>query len=91
MGTMRRLAPFAVCCVIGTNVPARAEQSSQAGQEHAHHSFRWPEGKRAAVSLSFDDARLSQVDTGLELFRRLGIKATFFLESTNIERRLAGW
>ncbi|PYV31226.1 MAG: polysaccharide deacetylase [Acidobacteria bacterium] len=91
MGTMRRLAPFAVCCVIGTNVPARAEQSSQAGQEHAHHSFRWPEGKRAAVSLSFDDARLSQVDTGLDLFRRLGIKATFFLESNNIERRLAGW
>src|SRR5207247_6243126 len=91
MGTMRRLAPFAVCCVIGTNVPARAEQSSQAGQEHAHHSFHWPEGKRAAVSLSFDDARLSQVDTGLALFRKLGLKTTFFLEASNVDKRLAGW
>src|SRR6266516_3391479 len=91
MGTMRRLAPFAVCCVIGTNVPARAEQSSQAGQEHAHHSFRWPEGKRAAVSLSFDDARLSQVDTGLGVFRRLVVRVTFFVQSAHIQERLVGW
>ncbi|MBA2563643.1 MAG: hypothetical protein H0V14_12200 [Chitinophagaceae bacterium] len=26
--------------------------------------FAWPEGKQAAVSLSFDDARMSQVDVG---------------------------
>ncbi len=26
--------------------------------------FSWPEGKQAAVSLSFDDARMSQVDVG---------------------------
>ena len=54
-------------------------------------SFHWPKGKRGAVSLSFDDARTSQVDTGIPLFNKYGVKATFFTTSTNIERRLAGW
>ena len=33
-------------------------------------AFHWPDGKRVAVSLSFDDARLSQMDVGLSLFDR---------------------
>ena len=41
--------------------------------------FPWPEGARAAVSLSFDDARPSQVDVGLPIFDRHGVKVTFFL------------
>lgn len=53
--------------------------------------FHWPEGKRAAVSLSFDDARLSQVDRGLAVLDRAGVKATFFLSPDNVEKRLAGW
>ncbi len=75
-------------CAIWTSIPA---PSSEASPQQAHTSFQWPEGKRAAVSLSFDDARLSQVDTGLDLFQKLGIKATFFLEANNIEKRLPGW
>ena len=54
-------------------------------------SFHWPDGKRAAVSLSFDDARLSQVDTGLGLFRKLGVRVTFFVQSAHIQERLVGW
>ena len=54
-------------------------------------SFHWPDGRRAAVSLSFDDARLSQVDTGLALFRKFGVRVTFFVQSANIQERLAGW
>lgn len=53
--------------------------------------FRWPEGKRAAVSLSFDDARLSQVDVGLSLFDKLGVKATFYVLPRSVEKRLDGW
>ena len=44
-----------------------------------------------ALSLSFDDARPSQVDTGLALLRKHGVKATFFLEGNQIEERLEGW
>jgi hypothetical protein len=44
-----------------------------------------------AVSLSFDDGRLSQVDTGLALLRKHDVKVTFFLIGSQIEERLEGW
>lgn len=53
--------------------------------------FRWPEGKRAALSLTFDDARPSQVDNGLPLLDRLGVKATFYVSPDNVRERLDGW
>jgi len=54
-------------------------------------AFRWPDGKKAAVSLSFDDARESQVGGGTELLDRLGAKVTFYVVPRNVEKRLAGW
>lgn len=53
--------------------------------------FAWPEGKRAAVSLSFDDARQSQVDVGLDLLDKHNVKATFYVVPSAVERRLDGW
>ncbi|MEN6601707.1 MAG: polysaccharide deacetylase family protein [Bryobacteraceae bacterium] len=57
----------------------------------AQGDFKWPAGKRVAVSFSFDDARLSQVDTGLPLFDTNGVKATFYVSLRNAEKRLDGW
>jgi peptidoglycan/xylan/chitin deacetylase (PgdA/CDA1 family) len=54
-------------------------------------AFQWPEGKRAAISLTFDDARLSQVDTGLDVLKRAGAKATFYLGPGTAKKRLDGW
>ncbi len=51
----------------------------------------WPDGKRAAISLSFDDARPSQVDVGLPLLNRYGVKATFYVTPSRLRERLAGW
>ncbi len=51
----------------------------------------WPQGKRAAASLTFDDARPSQLDTGLPLLEKLGIRVTFFVLPGNVEKRLEGW
>lgn len=59
--------------------------------QSAKQAFRWPEGKRVAVSLTFDDARVSQVDTGLPLFDKYGVKATFYVNPAAVERRLEGW
>ena len=53
--------------------------------------FRWPEGKRVAVSLSFDDGRASQVDVGTPLFDRYGAKATFYVNPRSLPRRLDAW
>ncbi len=54
-------------------------------------SFTWPEGKRAALSLSFDDARQSQVDVGVALLDKQKVKATFYVVPSAVERRLEGW
>jgi peptidoglycan-N-acetylglucosamine deacetylase len=54
-------------------------------------AFRWPEGKRAALSLSFDDARHSQVDTGIPFLNKHGVKATFYVLSSNYTKRLDLW
>ena len=53
--------------------------------------FTWPDGAKAAVSLSFDDARYSQVEKGTALLDRYGAKATFYVVPGAVEERLEGW
>jgi peptidoglycan/xylan/chitin deacetylase (PgdA/CDA1 family) len=54
-------------------------------------TFSWPKGKQAAVSLSFDDARPSQVDKGTAVLDQYNVKATFYLVPSTVEQRLPGW
>ncbi len=54
-------------------------------------AFAWPRGIRAAVSLTFDDARSSQITTGLPILDRFGIRATFYVSLDNLTRRLDEW
>ena len=53
--------------------------------------FSWPDGKQAAISLTFDDARESQVIVGTNLLDQYGIKATFFVVPSAVEKQLEGW
>ncbi len=53
--------------------------------------FSWPKGKKAAVSLTFDDARLSQIDNGMPVFRARKVRATFYVQPEYVAQRLAGW
>ncbi len=64
--------------------------STAAGQPSGT-AFKWPDGKRVAVSLTFDDARLSQVDKGTALLDKYGIKATFYVLPGQVKERLDGW
>lgn len=54
-------------------------------------SFEWPNGSVAAVSLTFDDARPSQVLKGTALLDRFGAKGTFYVVPSAVEDQLAGW
>jgi peptidoglycan-N-acetylglucosamine deacetylase len=54
-------------------------------------AFAWPDGKRAAISLSFDDARESQLDAGLPVLAETNTKVTFYLTASNVRRRAADW
>lgn len=53
--------------------------------------FQWPEGKKMALSLTFDDARLSQIDNGIPLLDKYNVKATFYVSRNNMLQRLDGW
>jgi peptidoglycan-N-acetylglucosamine deacetylase len=53
--------------------------------------FKWPDGKKMALSLSFDDARSSNVENGFPLFDEYGVKATFFIVPSAVEKNLEAW
>jgi peptidoglycan/xylan/chitin deacetylase (PgdA/CDA1 family) len=55
----------------------------------AHHV--WPNGARAAVSLTYDDGLDSQLENVVPALDARGLKATFFLTEENMEARLADW
>jgi peptidoglycan/xylan/chitin deacetylase (PgdA/CDA1 family) len=76
---LRSLLLWSVLAVPG---PAAAEPPARSP---------WPEGKRAAVSLSFDDARVSQLEVGVPLFKELETAVTFYLTAGNIREHGAAW
>lgn len=62
------------------------------GEQEVEEARRaWPDGYRAAVSLSFDDARRSQVDLGLDVIDQLGVRATFYVLPDGVNQDRRGW
>jgi len=53
----------------------------------------WPNGEKAAVSLSYDDALNSQLDNAWPALEKSGLKASFYLTLTSpvLSERLAEW
>ena len=64
---------------------------SSKSHQIASDKFHWPKAKRAAISLSFDDARLSQADRGLPILDTYGVKATFYVSLRSLQQRLPTW
>jgi peptidoglycan/xylan/chitin deacetylase (PgdA/CDA1 family) len=73
--------------------PCNTQPSMKSGQPawKGQEDFHWPEGKRAAISLTFDDARVSQLDRGLPILDAYGVKATFYVVPPNGQQRLPDW
>lgn len=55
--------------------------------------FAWPQGAKAAVSLAYDDALDSQLDTAIPALDNAGLRASFYLtlSSDVVKRRMAEW
>jgi peptidoglycan/xylan/chitin deacetylase (PgdA/CDA1 family) len=91
MKALRLLVAFSICgCLVlaggrGTQYEAAKKKPASVGK------FPWPQGIRGAVSLTFDDARLSQVDRLLPILDRFGVKATFYISMDRLAERLEGW
>jgi peptidoglycan-N-acetylglucosamine deacetylase len=59
--------------------------------DRAVAAVTWPDGSRAALSLSFDDARGSQIEHGLPLLERLEAPATFFVLPDGVSGNVVSW
>ncbi len=55
--------------------------------------FAWPDGTKAAVSLSYDDAINSQLDNAIPALNKYGLAGTFnlVLSSATVSKRLVEW
>lgn len=80
---MGKMPGTRICLAIGCLIGLTATPHSQ--------SFQWPDGKRAAVSMSFDDGRVSQVEAGLPLLKKANVKVTFYVTPAAVEKNVAGW
>ncbi len=88
----RRLATraaFAPTCIWGV-VLACSIPLAMAGE---HGGFAWPEGRKAAVSLAYDDALDSQLDNAIPALDRHGFKGSFYLQLSRppVAERLEEW
>jgi len=91
MNTFRQITTFIIAITSSLAISSSKAQSYNANTVKGKSSFQWPEGKEMALSLSFDDARLSQVDKGIPILDKYNVKATFYLVPNNMEQRLDGW
>lgn len=53
--------------------------------------FSWPDGINVAVSLTFDDARQTQLDRGVPILDRFGLHGTFYASILPLEERAGDW
>jgi peptidoglycan-N-acetylglucosamine deacetylase len=79
----KSIAPIPLILLLGLTIAACGQETKPL--------FQWPEGKQVAISLTFDDGRTSQVEGGTALLDQYGVKATFFVMPSSVEKKLVGW
>jgi len=93
MRAIRTCLIVVLCCVVAacTGCSSFNLKNKERSAPQARQDFHWPQGKRVAISLTFDDARSSQLDRGLPIFDEYGVKATFYVSINSMEKRLDDW
>ena len=84
---------FATHLLASTESMPSGSEPSQSEPNQSVPSHPWPNGAKAAISLSYDDALTSQLDTALPTLNRYGFHASFYLtlSSNNIALHLTDW
>jgi len=93
MSRILRCFGFFICLSLFWVTVARIRALSNPAPQDGTKVIHWPDGKRVAVSLSFDDGRASQVDVGLDVINPTGVKVTFYVNpgSEGFRSKLSGW
>jgi len=86
------IAPRALLtlALVAIAIPASLGGSKQPAPP-APPPFAWPDGARAALSLTFDDARESQLDVGVPLLAKHEARVTFYLTGNALRDRGDAW
>lgn len=58
---------------------------------YAEEKFSWPKGYNSALSITFDDARPSQLTHGVPVLDKYGVKGTFYISLFMIKGNDKGW
>ena len=79
------ISMISITCLISFNIEAFNDRSG--------YKFQWPNGARAAVSLSYDDALNSQLDNAIPVLNQYGFKGSFYLTmgSMTVSERREEW
>jgi len=87
MGIVARFLTIVACSVVACNTSSRRAPELKSADASAVHASQpaivWPNGARAAVSLTYDDALRTQLDHALPALRKHGLVGTFFLTGTS--------
>jgi len=86
---MFRLAAVLACFLLVE--PVSSAQDSGTDRDITGEAFQWPGGKQMALSLSFDDARYSQVEKGIPLLNKYKVAGTFYVSPDAMLERLEDW
>ena len=89
--TQKHLTSFLITIAFSFVINTISAQSYETNATKVKSDFPWPEGKKMALSLTFDDARLTQVDKGIPLLDKYGVKATFYISPGSMMKRLDSW
>lgn len=81
---------FATIVLFTTGCLASAQDYGR-GNSTESERFQWPEGTQMALSLTFDDARFSQVDKGIPLLNKYHISGTFYVSPGAMLERVEDW
>lgn len=91
MRTFRPITTLTIAITLSLAINKSYAQAYDANRTQHKSTFKWPEGKKMGLSLTFDDARFSQADKGIPLLDKYGVKGTFYVSPGNMEQRLEAW
>ena len=88
---LKSITVYVVTFILLISISSFAQYDVDKKAKDPNAEFKWPKGIKAAVSLSFDDARLSQVDIGIPVLDKYDVKATFYVSIPSMEKRIDKW